>query len=189
MTTQNTSEVNHAISNAKGGLETIREQVAALTLEGAAELFAATKTWEECVTLLAEHYGKEDELPKTLAQSMGADVDEARQELAEAIVNGFEPAGFEYDESQAQETIQEGPLSVEVRSGWYTPGSEPEPEEFCILLSTGGPALRIRGELGQYNEPERAWLEYQDWGTPWTQYFDADQETLLTYARQFYFGE
>ncbi len=38
-------------------------------------------------------------------------------------------------------------------------------------------------------DPCRAWLEYQDWGTPWTQFFDAEQDTLLTYCRQFYFGE
>ena len=63
-----------------------------------------------------------------------------------------------------------------------------KPFEFCILLSTGGPASRIRGELDN-GEPCRAWLEVQDWGTPWTQYFDIEQDTLLAYARCFYFGE
>jgi hypothetical protein len=38
-------------------------------------------------------------------------------------------------------------------------------------------------------EPHRAWLEVQDWGTPWTRYFDIEQDTLLAYARCFYFGE
>lgn len=98
--------------------------------------------------------------------------------------NGLRPS-----EDDARQAIQEDALSVEVSSGWYTPGSDHEPEEFNILLCTGGPACRIRGELGQWKEPDRAWLEYQDWGTPWTEYFDADQDTLLAYAREFYFGE
>ena len=84
--------------------------------------------------------------------------------------------------------IYEDPLSVEVRSGWVTPGAEMTPEDFCILLGTGGPATRIRGELDEYGEPYRAWLEVQDWGKPWTQYFPAEQDTLLTYARCFCFA-
>ena len=94
--------------------------------------------------------------------------------------------GYESKED-AERDILEMPLSVEVRSGWYTPGSEPEdPEEFCILLSTGGPALRIIGDLDR-GLPVRARLQYQDWGTPWTEFFDVDQDTLLNFARFFYF--
>lgn len=103
----------------------------------------------------------------------------------------------------AEQRIQEDPLSVEVRSGWYTPGSEDrEPEEYNILLATGGPAVRIIGDLGRYCEPSSATLEVQDWFTPWTEYRgvtdpnDAgalvdqpSQDVLLTYARCFYFGE
>ena len=93
-----------------------------------------------------------------------------------------------YDD--AQQRIQEDPLSVQIRSGWYSPGETPQPEEFEILLCTGGPAVRIRGELGQYNEPDRAWIEYQDWFTPWKEFHaDHDSDALLTYCRQFYFGE
>jgi hypothetical protein len=91
---------------------------------------------------------------------------------------------------EAEQLIQEDALSIEVRSGWYVPGNvPPTPEEFCILLSTGGPASRIRGELNEIGEPVRAWLEVQDWGTPWTRYFQIEQETLLSYAQCFYFGE
>ena len=94
---------------------------------------------------------------------------------------------------EAQTAIQEDPLSVQVRSGWYTPGEKAEAEEFEILLCTGGPAVRILGELGQHDEPKRAWIQYQDWGTPWTDYIpsmiDGANEALLTYCRQFYFGE
>ena len=79
---------------------------------------------------------------------------------------------------------------LQVRSGWRAPGDDaPEPEEFYILLCTGGPAVRIRGELDPRGEPTRAWIEYQDWFEPWKQYFDTDQATLLVYCRCFYFGE
>ena len=33
-----------------------------------------------------------------------------------------------------------------------------------------GPHVRITGKLNQHGEPESARLEYQDWGTPWTEY-------------------
>jgi hypothetical protein len=92
----------------------------------------------------------------------------------------------------AYERIQEDPLSIELRSGWYSPGDTPEPEEFCILLCTGGPAVRIIGELDQYRQPCRAWIEYQDWFTPWTELVDISSEerdAILTYCQQFYFGE
>ena len=92
-------------------------------------------------------------------------------------------AGDCADEDDARQRIREDPFSVEVRSDWTNPGEPLEPSEFMILLCTGGPAVRIVGE------PCRAWLEYQDWGTPWTRYFGADSATLCQYASQFYFGE
>lgn len=94
---------------------------------------------------------------------------------------------------EAEQTIQEDALSVGVRSDWYQPGQLPDhraPSEFTILLCTGGPAVRIIGTLNQ-SEPQSARLVYQDWGTPWTEYrLTAEQEeTVLTYARCFYYGE
>lgn len=97
-------------------------------------------------------------------------------------------AGDCEDRDAAEQRIHEDALSVEVRSGWTSIGDKLEPEEFSILLTTGGPAVRIRGELDD-GEPCRAWLEVQDWGTPWTQYYGASQSVLLDYARCFYFGE
>lgn len=60
-----------------------------------------------------------------------------------------------------------------------------------ILLCWGGPACRIVGNLDEYKQPETAKLEYQDWGTYWTEYplKRQERETLLEYAQQFYFGE
>lgn len=94
-------------------------------------------------------------------------------------------AGDCTDQDDAQQRISEDPLSVEVRSDWETQGAELTPSEFRILLCTGGPAVQIRGELDDNGSPRRAWLEYQDWGTPWTQHFGADPARLVTYAQHF----
>lgn len=97
-----------------------------------------------------------------------------------------------------EETMREAALSVEIREGWKEPGdgASMDPEEFRILLTTGGPGLRIKGELNQnYGEPCRCWLEVQDWGTPWTGwtcYFSRSAErvtALQWFAGLFYYGE
>ena len=93
------------------------------------------------------------------------------------------------DDDEARDTILEDALSVEVRSDWHTPGDSSADTEYCILLSTGGPASRIVGDLDQWKEPASATLQVQDWGTPWTDYREADQDTLLKYADCFHFGE
>lgn len=110
--------------------------------------------------------------------------DEDREELAELEA----AAGDCEDEDDARQRISEGPLEVQVRSDWASPGEELTAGEFQILLCTGGPAVRIMGELNR-GEPCRAWLDYQDWGTPWTQYFSASSDTLCQYASHFFFGE
>lgn len=95
-----------------------------------------------------------------------------------------------HDEDRIQTTFSEDPLSVQVRSGWQSPGEELEAEDFEILLCTGGPAVRIVGELNRNQEPDRARIEYQDWGTPWIEYFGASSEeraAILTYAQQFFY--
>lgn len=97
-------------------------------------------------------------------------------------------AGECTDKDEARQVIQEDPLEVQVRSDWTNPGETLEASEFMILLCTGGPAVRIVGELNR-GQPCRAWLEYQDWGTGWTQYFGARSDTLCEYASNFFFGE
>jgi hypothetical protein len=92
------------------------------------------------------------------------------------------------DEDYVRGRIQDRVLSVEVRSGWTVLGEDLVPEEFVVLLGTGGPAMRVRGELGEHGEPHRAWIEVQDWGTPWTHYLGADGDVVLQWAQQFYFG-
>ena len=88
-----------------------------------------------------------------------------------------------------RQQIQESPLSLQVRSGWSELGSTLEPEQFCILLSTGGPALRIVGTLGCFNCPEDSRMGYQDWGTPWTEYTAIGSGVLDAWAAQFWWGK
>ena len=93
-----------------------------------------------------------------------------------------EAAGDCASEDDAQQRIDEDPLSIEL-GGWWTPGSEPEATEYRILLTTGGPAVRIVGEIGQ-----TARLEVQDWFKPWTE-FPCDEDVLLEYVGRLYLGD
>ena len=110
------------------------------------------------------------------------------------------------DYENAERAIREDALSVQVRSAWHSPGEEQgqHPAEYEILLCTGGPAVRIVGELSEHCEPETARLEMQDWFLPWTEYpvpsksqshgtdgpyIDGDAEdVLLAYANCFWYG-
>ena len=123
----------------------------------------------------------------------------------ESIVKNYErlsyleslnPTSWEEEEEieQTKESILNSALSVEFRSGWY---SSPEsiadlsPEEFKILLTWGGPALRVIGDLNQYKEPENIKIQFQDWGTCWTDFkiTENQQEALNWFCNCFYFGE
>lgn len=108
------------------------------------------------------------------------------------MLNKATEGGTTDEREEAVQAIQEDVLEVSVRSDWHAVGDEDDgPSEFLILLCTGGPAVRIIGELDKYREPKRARLQYQDWGTPWTELIlDSEgYDVLLQYAGQFYFGE
>jgi hypothetical protein len=180
-----TKQDNNSESQAKAQLESIKEMLAGLERSDAAKLFVKGLESENVAKLLLE------------AGTTGIDsyesLDDAKAVVAEAIEDETidDPDGFEFDEEAAREAIEEDPLSVEVRSDWYTPGSENrEPGEYCILLCTGGPAVRIVGDLDN-GEPSSARIEHQDWFTPWQELIvnSNDRAALLRYARCFYYGE
>lgn len=110
---------------------------------------------------------------------------ESIEEMVEALHKAEEEDNEEARE-EAMQTIQEDPLSVQIRGDWHNPGESGEATEYEILLCWGGPAVRIRGELSKYNEPKSATIQYQDWFTKWVDY-SCNEEILLEYARQFYF--
>lgn len=153
-----TQEINHAEQQAKAQAESVAEMVARL-----------------------DH-----------AQNCDCDYEQFVEdnELCDADVKFESEEEFDeyHAEYKAEQRIQDDALEVSVRSGWESSKDEFEAEDFIILLCTGGPAVRIRGELSD-GQPDRAWLEYQDWGTPWTRFFDVEQDALLAYAQCFYFGE
>ena len=86
---------------------------------------------------------------------------------------------------EAEQAIREDPLSLNVRSCWHELGGDIVDMEFCIELSTGGPAARIIGDLGDHCEPVTARLQVQCWGTPWTDVCELSRARALEYACQF----
>lgn len=163
----------------KGAAECIADMVAALECdyERLEELREARADW------IAENPGNYIDPNDTRTNWPLACPDEA-EELAELE----EAAGDCEDREYAERRIQEDALSVEL-SGTWEPGSTPVADKAIILLSTGGPATRIICELDDNMTPQRAYLEAQDWGTPWTHVHIGNTDALVTYCQQFYFGE
>jgi len=107
--------------------------------------------------------------------------------------NGYEAIyeGDMVDEEGMREIIEQDALSVRIRSDWQEPGKSLTPTEFELLLCTGGPAVRIVGELDEYNEPESPRVQYQDWFTHWMDYreiTDKQSKLILEYCRMYYFN-
>lgn len=109
------------------------------------------------------------------------------------VCDGMGTITPDFTEDDVIQEIHESPLSVQVRGGWHSPGDPEgtEPEEYEVLLSTGGPALRIVGRLGRFCLPETAELQWQDWFKPWTPCYvtDDQEEVLLRFVSHFYFGD
>lgn len=127
---------------------------------------------------------------KACLESILSDIDALNK--AEETNEKVEYDNEQLDADQIKERLQESAYSVQVRSDWQTPGQTLEPNEFTIELAGGGPAVRIFGTLDEYNQPSHAYIEYQDWGTPWTEYFPEQsgwQNKLLTYCQCFWFGD
>lgn len=103
--------------------------------------------------------------------------------------HGYDGTNHDTVADAIHDAMFEAPLEIS------RPSEDPEDDEtygFCILLTTGGPALRIVGELNQWEEPARCWLEMQDWGTPWTRYYNRSTEratALKWFAGLFYYGQ
>jgi hypothetical protein len=129
-------------------------------------------------------------------QNHALDQAKAQLESIKEMVADLNKARADEDDDafeEAEQTIHEDPLSVEVRTDWYTldQDSDKKPAFYRILLCWGGPACQVVGDLSEHGEPETAKIEYQDWGTYWTEYRlnEEEEEIVLTYARCFYFGE
>lgn len=146
------------------------------------EAEAQLRTIHEIVAALRCDYDRMDELS-------GQDAELTPEEQEELAALKDAAAGCA-DRGDARSRAEENALSAEVRSGWTSAGNDIEPEEFRIVLCTGGPHVEIRGELDEHGEPRRAWLSYQGAGQPGATYHGplADADVLLTYCREFWFG-
>lgn len=118
-------------------------------------------------------------------------MEQARAQLEGIIemVSAYEEAKNDRDREEAERRINEDPLGISVREPWHAPGEETKPDKYLILLCTGGPAVRITGDLADF--PVTASIEYQDRFTQWERLdmTEEEKETVLKYARHFYFGE
>lgn len=88
----------------------------------------------------------------------------------------------------AEQWAMEAPLEIRFRSGW-TSGNEgfsAEGGEMAILLTTGGPAVRILCGI-ENGEPTECRLQGQDWGTPWVdvQTTENERDALQSFASVF----
>lgn len=163
----------------KGAAESIAEMVAALECDYD-RLAYLRELRDEC----KEHLGAGD--PPS-HYDMAADDKAELAELEKA-------AGDCESQDEARERIQDDPLEITLAGTWALGAvsiSDVDVDRAYILLGTGGPATRIVCELDEHMEPHRAWIEAQDWGTPWTEYHGdaASAGDLLTYCRCLYFGE
>lgn len=173
------SDESNARNQADAQFRSICEMVAALDVD-----------WDRLEELRDELADLESDIEGGTEEHVNA-LAQWKLDYAEELAELESQAGDFESREDAEQRIQEDPLSVEVRSDWHEVGGDAGSSEFRILLCTGGPAVQILGELDEHNEPSRAWLEYQDWGTPWTERVnqEGDMSALLTYARQFYFAE
>ena len=100
---------------------------------------------------------------------------ELNSEDAEELAELEKQAGEYADKDEARDAIYETPLSVEVRSGWHSVGEDAgEPEEFRIVLCTGGPQVELTGDIGGSVR-----VVFKDWGESGEYYPDADERSAL----------
>ena len=89
------------------------------------------------------------------------------------------------------ETVYGVPVYDTVKDAVKEQDIDALPTGFEMLLTTGGPALKIVGKLNQYGEAENPVMQIQDWFTPWSEYtpdMDDFSEALDWFVGLFYFG-
>jgi len=182
--TMTTTENNWVNEVGAPAMASIREMVAALECD----YDRLEELRDERDAFEIENPSAPDETVSATPESVAAWAEANPGDAAE-LAELEEAAGDCTDREDAEQRIHDDPLSLQFRSGWESSKEDFEPAEFELLLTTGGPAVRILGEI-QDGEAHRAWLEVQDWGKPWTHYYEADTaDVLLTYCRCFCFEQ
>ena len=176
--TAETDKFEHARENAKGWLASIEEMLEKLGgYQAAAEAAGWTGPYKD---KFGATYFRAENDEGTVSTWACADW--------KTLCDDMEIEAEQDDD--ARQEIEESVLSVSVRDGWRQPRmpNEDGADEYEILLTTDGPALRIWGELDRHCQPSSAELQMQDWLLPWTRY-PAPEATLLEFANCFWFGE
>lgn len=199
-----TDNTDRADSQARAQVDSIVQMVAALECdfdrleELRDEREGLTDAIDEAQTTLADAEAAIDEdstledhdamlaAREALAEAQN-ELEEWDGDNGEELAELTEAAGDCEDHDEARERIQEDALSLEVRSGWQSAGETLTPDEFRIVLCTGGPHVEIRGDLDHHGEPSRVRICYSDWGTS-GELFDFDHDAVMTYAREFVFA-
>lgn len=183
MSNDTTNETNWIENVGKPAFESIQEMVAALECDydRLEEIREERKDWVsegfDVTSNEVTSHGFTTRTNEEWAKEFPEEAEELKELEAEA--------GECESEENARERIQEDPLSLRI-FGEFSNG-EWEVTSYELLLSTGGPAVRIVGELNQHSEPSSARLEVQDWFKPWSEYIAADSDTLMTYVQCFCF--
>src|SRR5439155_17135058 len=145
---------------------------------------------------MIEHSNRVNEAADRAAQQAGAQLASIEDlvaclEHAESCTDTACGADCPHDVDEARDAITASALSVEVRTDWHGVGTDEacKPTHYKILLCWGGPAVQIVGTLDNFNQPDSAKLQYQDWFAEWMDYplTQEEEETLVKYAQQFYF--
>lgn len=137
-------------------------------------------------TINAEAEDEEKELQLDVYCSLNelaADVTDKIRAAEDELAKLQAIAGDFTDSDDVATELHNYPLSIDVRSGWTPVGGQLEAAEYSILLTTGGPAARIWGELDDDGTPTSARMEAQDWGTPWTDVYTDYDDALLEFAQ------
>ena len=133
----------------------------------------------EYIEGLLSAYNMDWDLYSDLMDCNPSDLDEDDLETLQELT---EQADGCDSQDEALGRLEDNPLDIQFRSDWESYTSDLTPSEFSILLCTGGPAVRVRGELDDHGYPYRAWVEYCDWGTQWTE-LGSYQSVALDYAQ------
>lgn len=168
-----TTDRDRLLDVGKCAMGALSEMVAALTLEWD-RLEELREERADLTTAIDDAEGSRETLAAHNALSLW---DAANlEELAELK----EAAGDCTDGDDARQRIAEDPLSLEYTGTWAA-GEDPRADGFVLLLSTGGPAVRIIGDLNSHGEPCGPVLQAQDWFLPWTE-VAYDPDTLQSYC-------
>lgn len=192
--------IDRAEQQAIAQLDSIVELVRRLDRGTSAEDFVKGLSDDEAISLWSQYNGPSDDSVAE-GEVEREDIGEVRENLVEHIAGkGIYPEhyGFQYnfneDSDEAREQIMDDPLEITYRTGWLNHGEvcdgidKGNIEECCILLCTGGPAVRILCDVDHRGTLRRPIVQYQDWGTPWTELLSITSEqhsALETYISNF----